>query len=152
MKKYMERGTFVVLNKQEMLDFAGPVQYITHPAVLKDSSSTPLHVVTNSSFKNGKYSLNDILPKGPNSLNDMLEVTLQFRAYEKVFAYDLAKAYNSMKTSIAERHLRRFILRFAENEPWTDFVIDYAHFGDRPAACQLEISAQKQIFQPIHHQ
>ena len=48
MKKYMERGTFVVLNQQEMLDYAGPVQYITHHAVLKDSSSTPLRVVTNS--------------------------------------------------------------------------------------------------------
>ena len=128
MKKYMERGTFVVLNQQEMLDYAGSVQYITHHAVLKDSSSTPLHVVTNSSFKNGKYSLNDILPKGPNSLNDMLEVTLQFRAYEKVFAYDLAKAYNSMKTSIVERHLRCFIWRFAEKEPWTDFEIDCVHF------------------------
>ena len=139
MKKYMERGTFVVLNQQEMLDYAGSVQYITHHAVLKDSSS----VVTNSSFKNGKYSLNDILPKVPNSLNDILEVTLRFRAYEKVFAYDLAKAYNSMKTSIVEKHLHRFIWRFAENEPWTDFAIDCVHFGDRPAACQLEISKRK---------
>ena len=48
-----------------------------------------------------------------------------------------------MKTSIVERHLRRFIWRFAENEPWTGIAIDCAHFGDRPAACQLEISTRK---------
>merc|ERR1712115_506206 len=70
----MDRGTFVVLSKQEMADYAGLVQYITHHGVLKDSATTPLRVVTNSSFKNGKYSLNDCLPKGPNSLNDMLEL------------------------------------------------------------------------------
>ena len=142
-QKYMDRGTFLVLSKQEMLDYSGPSQYITHHGVLKDSVSTPLRVVTNSSFKNGKYSLNDLLPKGPKSLNDMLEVTIRFRAYERVFGYDLAKAYNTMQTGLIERHLRRFIWRFGEDEPWTDFAIDRVHFGDRPAACQLEVSKRK---------
>ena len=126
-----------------MTDYGGPAQYITHHGVLKDSTSTPLRVVTNSSFKNGKYSLNDILPKGPNSLNDMLEVTVRFRAYENVFAYDLAKAYNTMKSGLVERHLRRFIWRFEEDGPWLDFAIDTVHYGDRPAACQLEVSKKK---------
>ena len=138
MKKYLDCSTFVVLGKQEMDDYKGPVQYITHHGVLKDSATTPLRVVTNSSFKNGKYSLNDILPKGPNSLNDMLEVAVRFRAYEKVFAYDLSKAYNTMKTGIVERHLRRFIWKFNEEDPWLDMAIDVVHFGDQPAACQLE--------------
>ena len=133
-KKYLDRGTFIILSKQEMSDYGGPVQYITHHCVMKDSISTPLRVVTNSSFKNGKYSLNDLLPKGPNSLNDMLEVTVRFRAYETVFGYDLAKAYNTMITGLTERHLRRFIWKFA---------IDRVHFGDRPAACQLEVSKKK---------
>ena len=142
-QKYLDRDTFIQLSKEEMSDYAGPVQYITHHAVLKDSTSTPLRVVTNSSFKNGKYSLNDILPKGPNSLNDMLEVTIRFRAYKKVFATDLAKAYNTMKTGLIERHVRRFIWKFSEEGPWIDFAIDCVHFGDRPAACQLEISKKK---------
>ena len=142
-RKYIDRGTFLVLTKQEMDDYAGPAQYITHHGVLKDSVSTPLRVVTNSSFKNGKYSLNDLLPKGPNSLNDMLEVTVRFRAYEKVFGYDLSKAYNTMRTTLVERHLRRFIWRFSEDEPWLDLAIDRVHFGDKPAACQLEVSKRK---------
>ena len=142
-KKYMDRGTFVILSKEELEEYCGPVQYITHHGVMKDSVSTPLRVVTNSSFRNGKYSLNDILPKGPNSLNDMLEVTVRFRSYDKVFAYDLQKAYNTMKTGIVEKHLRRFIWRFNENSPWLDFAIDRVHFGDRPAACMLEVSKKK---------
>ena len=116
-QKYIDRGTFLVLSKQEMQDYSGPSQYITHHGVLKDSVSTSLRVVTNSSFKNGKYSLNDLLPKGPKSLNDMLEVNIRFRAYKWVFGYDLAKAYNTMQTGLVERHLRRFIWRFGEDEP-----------------------------------
>lgn len=81
-----------------MTDYLEPVQYITHHGLLKDSATTSLLVVTNSSFKNGKYSLNDLWPMGPNSLNDMPEVTVRFRAYQKVFCYDLTKAYNLMRT------------------------------------------------------
>ena len=142
-KKYVERGTFIKLSKKEMNDYAGPTQYITHHAVLKDSASTPVRSVTNSSFKNGSHSLNSLLPKGPNSLNDMLGVTVKFRSYRKVFAYDLSKAYNTMRTGMVERHLRRFVWRDNEDEPFQDYAIDRVHFGDRPAACQLEVSKKK---------
>ena len=60
-----------------------------------------------------------------------------------MFAYDLAKAYNTMQTGMVERHLRRFIWKLTEDGPWVDFAIDKVHFGDRPAACQLEVSKRK---------
>ena len=49
MQKYIDRGTFVRLDASEMSDYTGAVNYITHHGVLKDSASTPLRVVTNSS-------------------------------------------------------------------------------------------------------
>ena len=100
-------------------------------------------MVTNSSFNNGGHSLNRCLPKGPNSLNDMMEITLRFRCYENVFMFDLSKAYNTMRTGVVEKHLRRFIWRLSENDPWQDYGIDRVHFGDRSAACQLEVSKNK---------
>ena len=142
-KKYLDRGTFRVLTEEEMNNYDGPVNYITHHGVIKDSASTPLRVVTNSSFKNGPNSLNDTLVRGPNSLNDMLAVTIRFRVYEFVFCFDLAKAYNTMITSIIELHLRRFVWRWDENSPWVVYGIDRVHFGDVPAACFLEISKKK---------
>ena len=144
MKKYLDRGTFVKLTKEEMGDYEGPCQYITHHAVLSSSSvTTSVRPVTNSSFKNGSHSLNSLLPKGPNSLNDMHDVTVRFRTYEEAFAYDLAKAYNTMRTGLVERHVRRFVWRFNEDEPFEDYAIDRVHFGDRSAACQLESSKKK---------
>ena len=78
-RKYIARGTFVELSDSEMIEYTGPINYITHHGVMKDSVTTPLRVVTNSSKKNGKFSLNDLMPKGPNSLNDMMAVMLRFR-------------------------------------------------------------------------
>ena len=36
-----------------------------------------------------------------------------------------------------------FIWRFEEDGPWLDFAIDTVHYGDRPAACQLEVPKKK---------
>ena len=144
MRKYLDRGTFVKLTDSEKNEYEGPHQWITHHGVLKNSStSTPLRVVTNSSFRNGASSLNACLPRGPKSINDLFNITLRFRSYERVFAFDLDKAYNTMHTGVVERNLRRFVWRWEESEPWQDFAIDKVHFGDGPAACQLEVSKQK---------
>ena len=140
--KYLKRGTFIKLSKEELDTYEGPHQYIVHHAVLKESKSTPCRVVTNSSFNNGGHSLNSCLPKGPNSLNDMLAITLRFRCHPLVFMFDLSKAYNTMRTGIVERHLRRFIWRPSETDEWMDYAIDRVHFGDQSAACQLEVSKQ----------
>ena len=48
-----------------------------------------------------------------------------------------------METGIVEKHLRRFVWRWSEEEPWEDFAIDKVHFGDAPASCQLEVSKHK---------
>ena len=109
--------------------YEGPHQYITHHAVFKPSVTTPLRVVTNSSFNNHGNSLNSCLPKGPNSLNDMMAITLRFRCYEKVFMFDLSKAYNTMRTGVVEKHLRRFVWRFSEEEDWVDYAIDKVVLG-----------------------
>ena len=81
MRKYIARGTFVKLSQEELESYEGPHQYISRHCVFKDSVTTPLRVVTNSSFNNGGYSLNSCLPKGPNSLNDMMEITWSVDCY-----------------------------------------------------------------------
>ena len=102
--------------------------------------STPVRMVTNSSFCNGGCSLNHCLAAGPNSLNSMLGVTLRFRCRECGLQYDLSKAYNTMKTGLKERHLRRFVWKFSDDSEWEDYAFDVVHFGDRCAACQLEVA------------
>ena len=138
-KQFLDRGVAVKLSSEEMRSWTGPCQYITHHGVLKDSVTTPLRVVTNSSFNNGGNSLNSCLACGPNSLNPMLDVMLRFRAYLIAIHFDLCKAYNTLRTGLAERHIRRFVWRFSPQDDWQDFALDRVHFGDLCAATQLEV-------------
>ena len=75
---YVDRGVFKELSKDEMEAWDGPVNYISHHGVPKPSSvTTALRVVSNSSLKNdqsGGLSYNDLLVKGPNSLQPLLQV------------------------------------------------------------------------------
>ena len=141
-QQILDRGAAVELKKNEIQDWTGPCQYITHHAVLKDSVTTPVRMVTNSSFNNGGTSLNACLVSGPNSLNSMIDVLIRFRSYQCVCSYDLAKAYNRLRTTDTEKHLRRFVWKFSEDENWRDFAFDRAHFGDKCVATQLEIAKE----------
>ena len=138
-KKYLERGAAIRLSQEEIDQWKGPTNYISHHGVERPSPTTPLRIVTNSSLNNGGNSLNGCLIGGPNSLNPMLNIALRFRSYECAMIFDLSKAYNSLKTGQVERHLRRCIWRFSPDEPWQDFAFDTVAFGDLPAANFLEI-------------
>ena len=105
-QKYLDRGAVVKLSKEEIQNWKGPINYISHHGVVSDSVTTPLRIVTNSSLKNGTRSLNECLARGPNSLNSMLDITLRFRCHEEGMVFDLTKAYNSLKTGPIEKNLR----------------------------------------------
>ena len=92
-----------------------------------------------SSLKNGTYSLNECLARGPNSLNSMLDISLRFRCHEEGMVFDLTKAYNALQTDLVSKHLRRLVWRFNPDEEWTDYAFDCVAFGDVPAANCLEI-------------
>ena len=126
-----------------MRSYDGAVNYIIHHAIIKDSSSTPIRVVHNSSLKNGAESLNSILPRGPSQLNDMLEVTVRFRTYEHCFGADLRKAYNTIRTGLVERNLRRFVWKFTAEEEWKTYEINRVHFGEANAANELKCAKIK---------
>ena len=53
--------------------------------------------------------------------------------------FDLTKAYNSLKTGLPEKHMRRLVWRFGPDQPWQDFGFVVVAFGDRPAANFLEL-------------
>ena len=137
--KYITREILVPISEQEMKEYQGPVNYISHHAVERASPTTPFRIVTNSSLKNGVRSLNDCLPKGPNSLNSMFDIMIRFRCHQVGLVFDLTKAYNSLFTGMVEKHLRRLIWRFSKDEPWQDFGFVVVAFGDKPAGEFLEL-------------
>ena len=53
LQKFIDRGAIRKLSQEELDGYNGPVSYVTHHPVFKpDSTTTPLRIVTNSSFMN----------------------------------------------------------------------------------------------------
>ena len=85
------------------------VNFIFHHPVLK-----PLRIVSNINYSGHSY--NSILAKGPNSIQPLFSIFIQFRSYEKVCIWDLSKAYSQIVTGPEELHIRRLVWRWGEEE------------------------------------
>ena len=144
--KMIDVGAITELSQAEMDMWDGPKHYVSIQHVLDPSSATtPLRLVTNSSLAdpvNG-ISLNSILAKGPKVLNDMFEILVRFRIYDKGLISDVSKAYYMLWTGELEKHVRRIVWRYGKTgTKWRVFVFLTVGMGDRPAACLMEIAVK----------
>ena len=142
---FIERGVFCKLSKEEMDLYSGPSFVVTHKEVLKEgSTSTPVRLVINSSLQSRGRNINDILMKGPNTLNGLYGVEMRFRSYPVPLVCDIAKMYHSIKTTTIEKHLRTVLWRdLDQSEPVQTYGIETVMFGDRPAATIATTAVQQ---------
>jgi hypothetical protein len=142
----VERGVFRKLPEQELLQYDGPVNYITIVETFKPGphSTTPIRLCMNSSLKYAGISLNDVLMKGPSALNDIFGVTLGFRKHKVGFVKDLSKFYQSVEVIERDQHLRRVLWRSGDREKQPDtYVTTTVNFGDRPAGCIAQTAVRE---------
>lgn len=119
------------------------VNFITHHAVANShSKSTPLRIVTNSAVKNSWSgpTINELYAKGPNALNSLFDVLIQFRLHLECAVYDLSKAYHKLRTGEDEFFQRLLVWRESEDAPWEIYGYCCIGFGDKPAAVCLELA------------
>ena len=144
LQDFITRGAVEKISDDEMKNYNGPVNYVDHHGVLSDSNTTPYRLVVNSSLDNNNsgVSLNDCLPKGPKSIRSLFQCITTFRSYPHVVVFDLSKAYQSMYTGVKEKHLRRIVWRFNPEDPWETYGFLRVTYGDRIAACALEVAKE----------
>ena len=105
----IKRGTLKLMGKEDLL-YNGPIHYLPHFEVMKESSkSTKLRIVFNASSSYMGHRLNDYWAKGPSMLNDMLCVLLSFRQDYIAAVGDLKKMYNSVLLSLPDQQLHRIL-------------------------------------------
>ena len=141
----VSRGVFRLVSRVELSKYKGARRYISHHEVFKeDSASTPIRLVLNTSLRYKGLSLNDILMKGPNALNNLFKVQLKFRSYIVALVCDLKKMYQSINTTITERYLRLVVWRDMDTtrEPDT-YGTETVTFGDKPAAAISAIALRE---------
>ncbi|XP_068203689.1 uncharacterized protein [Palaemon carinicauda] len=143
-KDMLSRGVARKLSWKEMSEYDGPIHYIHHHEVLKESStSTPVRIVFNSSADNKGHRLNDYWAKGPDLLNDLVGILLRFRQDNVAVIGDISKMYNAVRLKELEQHTHRFVWRDADySRPPNHHVLTAVGFGDRPSGV-IAITALK---------
>ena len=108
--KFVNKGAISRITQQEMDSYQGPVSYVTHLPVLKpDSTTTPLRIVTNTSFvnQNAKLSPNNCMDEGPNALSPLLEVLIGFRLEEVALLAVRARALAAETLPLSPKNSQR---------------------------------------------
>jgi hypothetical protein len=147
---FIARKAISPIIKEEMESYTGPMNYLDHHPVFKPSLSTPVRLVVNSSLDNNNQgvSVNELWPKGPNSLTPLLACVVHWRTSKKVVVWDLSKCYQRIYTPglhtnnphSRERHCSRIIWRFGNKDvEFTVYGFNVVTYGDRPASTILEV-------------
>ena len=129
------RGVNHKLSESEIREYDGPIHYISHHEVLKpDSSPTPCRIVLISSAKFHGHSLNNYWAKGPDLLNNLLDVLLCLKEGQVAITGDIKRMYHAGKIPLLDQHTHRFLWQNFDTSHDPDiFVITSVSFGDKPA-------------------
>ncbi|KAL3973928.1 GTP-binding protein [Sarotherodon galilaeus] len=140
----VERGAAVKLSKGMISNWDGPVWYVSHLiAPNPHSVTTPVRLVWNSSQRFRGVSLNDLLIKGPDVLNQIRAVFLRFRGGVYGALGDIKKMYNSVWLEDREMHLHRFLWRDSEDDKLEEYAITRVNIGDKPAGCIAQLAMRE---------
>ena len=143
-KKVIRKNHLRKMSEEEIRNYRGPVSYVSHFPVYKDSKTTPIRVATNSSLKNRSCGLspNDCMGDPPNALSSLITVFLRWRTYEVALNLDLTKAYQSIRTpGLLEQNVRRLVWRWGNKEgEWEIYCWMVMTFGDQLAPLILELA------------
>ena len=142
-QKLQDLGALEEISAKEIMEWRGPVHYVSLQHVInEDSATTSFRIVSNSSLATpgNPHTLNSILATGPNLLTDPYKVMVRFRTYLKGLTSDITKAYYQMFTGLVEKHVRRIVWRYGiRGTKWRIFGYLCVSFGDACAAALLEI-------------
>ncbi len=143
-KDMLDRGAAVKLSESAIANWDGPVWYVSHLiAPNPHSVTTPVRLVWNSSQRFRGVSMNDLLMKGPDVLNQIRAVLLRFRSGVYAALGDIKKMYNSVWLEDREVHLHRFIWRDSEDEELGEYAITRVNIGDKPAGCIAQLAMRE---------
>ena len=124
----IDRNVVSEITPLELQAWKGPVNWNTHHDVLKDSATTPVRLVSNSSFTNGSTTLNNLLVKGPNTLNCLFTNLVRFRGYEITLVGDMSKAYNTIDHFTLPTKLEYYGIRGDALDIFTSYLTNRKQF------------------------
>ena len=132
------------LSSEEQRSYNGPIHYISHHEVRKESSSTPCRIVFNASANYQGHILNEYWAKGTDFINNLLGVLLRFREDYCALVGDIRRMYHAIKLSSIDQQTHRFLRRELDvNKSPNTYVMTSVCFGDKPASAISSLVLRK---------
>ena len=121
--------------------------YIPWRAVWKQNSvSTPCRVVFDASqIENTRYSLNDVIAKGRNNINELVEIVLRWMKHQFAFHTDIQNMYSSIKLRQEDWCYQRYIWQqgLDPSKIPVEKVMKTLIYGDHSCGIQAETGLRK---------
>ena len=123
-KDQLDAGFIEIVEDHGSVQTLGKVHYLSHHAISKDSSTTPLRVVFDCSAKSSKHSpsLNECLYSGPCLSNDLCSVLLRFRVGQHACTTDISKAFLQVGLREQDRDFTRFLWPKDPRDPNSEII------------------------------
>ena len=145
-REQLRHGIVEYVDKSEKPEsFNGEYHYLPHHGVIRqDSVTTKLRIVYDGSAKGvgDKFSLNDCLLTGPNSIPRLFNILIQFRWNPVGITADIEKAFLMISIIIkpSDHNFLRFLWIKDPNKPQPELIhLRFTHlvFGLRPSPAVL---------------
>lgn len=109
--------------------------YLSHYAVIKNTSTTKLHVVFDASYKtqSGKF-LNDALLIGPVIQQDLFSILSRFRTFRFAMIADIAKMFRQVLIDRSQQCLQHILWRDNPQQKLKTFELATMIYGTASAS------------------
>ena len=109
--------------------------YLPHHCVTRnDSTTTKLRVVFNASSKTSSgLSLNDVMLRGPNLQQDLMNLILKWRQFKYAFTADIEKMFRQIRISNKDQNLQMILWRDNPNKKLLEYHLATISYGTKAA-------------------
>ncbi|XP_049886912.1 uncharacterized protein LOC126381471 [Pectinophora gossypiella] len=130
MREFEQTGHMIKLQNTH----DGPLIFLPHHAVTRDSPTTPIRVVFDASCPTDTgTSLNDIQYKGSIEQDELFNILLRFRKHKYVISADISRMYRCIYLSPNQTYLQSILWRENPTDPIQIYTLTTLSFGLKSA-------------------
>ena len=129
MNDYINQGHARKLSKDQRHSYTARTNYVPHHCVVNPNKPDKVRVVFDAAAKFSNTSLNSNLLTGPDLLNNLVSVLLQFRVGKVAIMADIEQMFNQVKVYQHDQDALRFLWRNRPSDPIDEYVMTVHLFG-----------------------
>ena len=107
---FVEQREAGIIETVESTSTLGDCHYIAHhPVFREDKKTSKLRIVFDTSAKENRPSLNEVLYKGPQLTPSIFDILIRFRTYAIALTSDIEKSLHQVSVHEKDREILRFL-------------------------------------------